>query len=568
MNRFVLLALIVLGMPPQRVHASDVEALIGILKKAAQSGNGITKVEQQAAEKLQEIGPEAIPYLLPLLSEKSKDLRDLVSYTLRDFKGLTEEHLDTLIESRRRGDGWIPPAIAKIGTPRAVTFLVEELVRERQTETQLTWAIKILGAKAVPEMVQIYQAKTDWDDQLEHTMSFVFKELGDQAVTAIDPLLKIANDPTIQPKERMRAITAVGSIGLPAERAVPNLQTLRRNSDAEIRSAATAAVLNIGNTEAAPILAAMLEHTTDPHGRMLLMRDIARLKTRGKTAGPAVAKFLNDEDWNVRVGATRALGYIGYEEAVDDLIKLLSRLEDWRLVLSAAESLGRLKAERALPALKKVSTTHWYPPVRDSAQKADKAIRSGEITESKYHADNFSFEFYGYEQAGAKMEMLDMEDLKFIRFPIDIKQHQPLTVAIKAKDGSMKTSSLRGVKVEGGYLVGSDNGEWGGEITFVDLNNDPFAILNENMEAIYKMTHGIIAVTGLAHMSMNSGFIQTLGRGADGRWAATKWRALPGAPKFSRLLKDGRLLISCYGGIVLVSADGQMTSLTRKQSLQ
>jgi HEAT repeat protein len=399
-------------------------------------------------------------------------------------------------------------------------------------------------------------------------MAFVFKELGEQAVTAIDPLLKIASDQTIPPKERIRAITAVGSIGLPAERAVPNLQTLQRNSDIEIRSAATAAILNIGSAEAAPILAARLEHTADPHRRMLLMRDIAELKALGKSAGPTVAKYLNDEDWNVRVGATRALGYIGYEEAVDDLIKLWSRLDDWRLVLSAAESLGRLKAERALPALKKVATTHWYPPVRKSAQNADKAIRSGEVAESKYHAENFPVEYFGYEQAGDNMEMLEIEDVKSIRFTLDTTQHQPLTVAIKEKDGTVKSRQLRGVKVEDGYLVGSDNGEWGGEITFVGLSNDPHVIAHDNTEAIYKTTHGIIAVTGLAHMTSNSGFIQTLSKGVDGRWTATKWKTLPGAPRFSRLLRDGRLLISCYGGIVLVSSDGEMTSLTRKQSLQ
>ena len=56
-------------------------------------------------------------------------LRELASYVLSDAEGLTEEHLDTLIESRCQGDVWIPPAIARVGTSKAITFLVEEVRR-------------------------------------------------------------------------------------------------------------------------------------------------------------------------------------------------------------------------------------------------------------------------------------------------------------------------------------------------------------------------------------------------------------------------------------------------------
>lgn len=563
-----LLVFIVFGLVSHTVQGSDAEALVGILKKAAQSGGGITEREQNAAEKLQEIGPAAIPYLLPLLREKNEGVRDLASYTLRDMKGLTEDHLDALVESRRRGDGWIPPAIARIGTPKAIKFLVDELVRERQTQTQLTWAIKILGKKAVPELLRIYHGKVDWDDRLEQAMFCVFNELGEQAVTAIDPLLKIANDPEAPPEDRVRAIAAIGSIGLPAEGAVHRLQKLQQSGQESLASAATSAILNIGSVEAAPILAAMLDDTADPDGRMILMRDIAALKTRGKSAGSSVAKYLNDDDWNLRVGAARALGYIGYDDAAEGLINLLSVHDDWRLVLSTAESLGRLKVERALPALKVVATAHWYPPVREAAQNAIESIHSGVVAESKYHPQNFAFEFFGYEGVGEKMEMLEIEDVNSIRFALDSTQDQPLTVVIKDEDGTVKRSQLRGVKVEDGYLVGSNRGEWGGEITFVDTSGDSFVIARENTNAIYQTTYGILAVTGLAHMSANSGFIQKVYRGGDGRWIATKWRALPGAPRSSWLLRDGRLLINCFGGIVLVSADGEMTSLSRSESLR
>src|SRR5438270_7856322 len=129
------------------------ELLVQRLKATASPEIGITKKEQEIAKQLQAVGPEAIPLLLPLLADENPAIRQLASYTLRDINGLTEEHLDPLIAACRSGEGWIPPAIAHVGTARAVNFLVEELVRERKTQNQLTWAIEILGEKAVPALV-------------------------------------------------------------------------------------------------------------------------------------------------------------------------------------------------------------------------------------------------------------------------------------------------------------------------------------------------------------------------------------------------------------------------------
>lgn len=82
--------------------------------------------ELAIADELRRLGPEAIPHLLPLLRDENAAARDLAYYTLADIEGWTEEHLDALIGSYRGGDDWIPLAIAKIGTPRAANFLVEQ----------------------------------------------------------------------------------------------------------------------------------------------------------------------------------------------------------------------------------------------------------------------------------------------------------------------------------------------------------------------------------------------------------------------------------------------------------
>lgn len=564
----LLMALLIpLSSMAETVRASEAEALVETLKKTAKPGSGIAEEEQEIAKKLQATGAAAIPYLLPLLREKNEDVRDLASYTLRDMEGLTEQHLDDLIDSCRRGDGWIPPAIARIGTPKAVTFLVKELVRQRETHTQVTWAIEMLGAKAVPALVEVYQNEKGWDEALERTMSYVFNEMGKNLVPAVDPLLKIATNAAESPDKRVRAITAVGLIGLPAEQAVPALQELRQQKDTKIRGTALAAILSIGTAEAAPLLVEQLDQAKDPSERRGIIIDIANLKSRGNSTGPALVKYIANDDWEVRACAVRALGDIGYKGAEGELLKLLNRPDDWHLVFSAVVALENLKSERALGELSSLSQNHWYPPVRAAARNAIKAIRDDSPGEPKAAEKNLSFGVLDHEPNREGMESLDKNEGNLIRFPVATRPEQLVTIVIKTPMGGRGNQQGRGVQVEDGHLIGTDRGEWGGEITFIDLKGNLRVIVTENTEAIYKTADGIFAVTGLAHMGTNDGFVFRLTKDAQGSWTAKKWRALPGAPRFSRLLADGSLFISCYDGIVLVFPNGEMKSLTRKEAL-
>ena len=246
MNTALFCLLLLVTCFPTPGHSEGTEPLIQRLKKTAAPGNGISPAEQDIAKQLQIIGAPAIPYLLPLLQYPDEEVRSLASYTLRDIDGLTEEHLDVLIESSRRGDGWIPLAIARIGTEKAVTFLVAQLVYQRR-ETQTTWAVVHLGKKAVPQLVDVYETAKDWDDQLSQSLVFVFKHLGIKAPAAVAPLQKTAANEAISREIRLGAVAALGPIGLTAEKSIPELQKLRKSGDEDIADAAASAIINIGS---------------------------------------------------------------------------------------------------------------------------------------------------------------------------------------------------------------------------------------------------------------------------------------------------------------------------------
>jgi hypothetical protein len=110
----------------------------------------------------------------------------------------------------------------------------------------------------------------------------------------------------------------------------------------------------------------------------------------------------------------------------------------------------------------------------------------------------------------------------------------------------------------------ADRGEWGGELMFLGDDHSQRNILEQNVEDIYALGTRIVAVTGLAHLSMNLGMVYEIVRRADGVWIARRWRGLPGAPQASALVETGELLINAYeGGSILLSPDGSMRMAPR-----
>src|SRR5437879_5679861 len=62
-----------------------------------------------------------------------------------------------------------------------------------------------------------------------------------------------------------------------------------------------------------------------------------------------------------------------------------------------------------------------------------------------------------------------------------------------------------GLKVVDGFLLGSDRGEWGGELVFSDGRSQTATLLKENVTAIHRLRFGIVVVTGIAHLSIDEG---------------------------------------------------------------
>jgi len=492
---------------------------------------------------------------------------------LSHIDGLAEEHLDALIESRLRGDGWIPPAIARIGTPAAIRFLVEELKKERQSETQIAVAFECLGEKGVPYLVELFR-DSPADERLLCAVGCILGELKDKAVLAIDPLEHIALDNKANTNVRIEAIAALGRIGPLAQRSTPSLRQVARAAPDVFQAVVNEAIVQMRGPSAAAVLTEQLANKPEPH---VFIR-LAELGVDGQESGATLLRLLEETDWQNRLLAARTLGFVGYTNAGPALIESLKNEDDWRLVYVAAESLGRIKAGAALSALGAVSETHWYPPVREAAHKAIEAIHGRANYESNHNRSWFPFEFMAYESAHVgkeaknggedgrwnmiaelgRMMGLSQVWLAGLRYRVDERVYEPPHkggLGMEARIIQRKVIPGVSVRVEDGHILGRDMGGFGGELMYLGKRGKQSLLLNENTLGIHRMTSGIVAVTGLAHMCIIKGCLYRITK-SDTGWSASRWKALPGAPRSSRLLSDGTLYVRCTGGSVCVSSSG------------
>ncbi len=225
----------------------DLEGCVRTLIAAALPGPGISDSEQQASRAVLAFGEAAVPPLLELLDHPSEAVRHLASYTLRDA-AVREEHLDALIASRQRGDEWIPPAIARIGTPRAISFLVSELRREPQAATQLTWALRLLGAAVVPDLLGLFRCAESCDERVLLVAGQVLGEIGAPAQAAIPELLEMAEDERNISALRRAAIRALGHVA--DEPMVARLERLAAGQAADLDEAVARAMIDLGGVAA------------------------------------------------------------------------------------------------------------------------------------------------------------------------------------------------------------------------------------------------------------------------------------------------------------------------------
>jgi hypothetical protein len=510
---------------------------------------------------------------------------------LRDAPQIDPVYLPQIIAGLDRDLGWLAPALGHIPTDAAAHEAVKRLlVSEGAPHNQEAYAVKLSGKRAIPFIVDAARCRDRCGERDHYYMGYVLGEMEQDRALAAPGLLALVEDDSTSEQAIRGALFMIGRLEGDGESLESRLQGLRKRRP-ELADAVDEALIGIGSTLAGEIFAERLRENPAIHQ----LRDLAQTGHSGRASGPVLIDLLRHPDWEVRRGAARALGYIGYEPAADALVPLLDEPTDIRLNWIAAESLGRIRATSAQSALQRTVDSHWFPAVREAAAGALAAIWAGRPSETYPERDNFPFEFFSYQSMAGEMPTCRKPRLRIVKEPRERKLRASTDSDALARlayastiisygaaedlDGTAEPDEVIEVtpqnvvehrqvvsqvpdvalRVEGGWLVGADRGEWGGELVFVAEDGSRQTILDQNVEDIYQLDSRLVAVTGLAHMFVNEAMLYEVSRDAEGKWSARPWRALPSAPGSSWLVLTGELQVNSYDGVsVLVDSTGAM----------
>ena len=273
---------------------------------------------------------------------------------------------------------------------------------------------------------------------------------------------------------------------------------------------------------------------TDRIAPALCQRDIALFGHAAERAGPTIVKHLKSRDLDDRAYAAISLGMIGYRPAIPELINTLDG-EDWRVARASVRSLGWLRAIEARPFVERLARTHPLAIVRRDAAIALAAIdgnaASATDDEQKLKTSNMAFDLVFDNDVGDTINPCEDGPWRWnhrtVSKPHDVAEAAPAASDAPASELEAVSATL---DVEGGRLIGTNRGEWGGELYFQRLGSAPKKLLDENIVAIERIGGDIVAFGGLAHLSNNQGVVIAIER-KNGSYAARARLPLPGAPR-------------------------------------
>lgn len=552
---------------------------------------GSLSAEQQALIRaVLNFGDAAVEPLVRLLSHPDKGVAALAGAALGDIPKIDPKYLPEVRAGLDRELGWLVRALGRMNDTDAAREAVFRYLKSNSApHNQEAYAVVMCGALAIPPIVEAADCADRCGKHDHELLAQILEQMGPEKALAVPGLLNIVKRTNVPRKTAEGALLMISELGELARGIEPELLMLR-TSRPELREFIDVSLIGIGSDIAGEIYAEQLRSGAD----LFLLRDLAETGLAGHDAGLEVSKLLKHKDWDIRIGAARTLGFIGYNKSVNALLVLLDDPADVQLHWVAIESLGRLLAKSARKRLGEIERTHWYPPVRLAAKRALSHIDTATPYVSNVNASVFQPEYFAYQWIGEDVPdcarpILGMtsessdrklyaevapEKLKTLAYKTIQLSYGPPEDAKPDPDTGITAVTIENMvehredltqipevalRVEQGWLAGSNRGEWGGELMYIADNGAQQLITRSNIEDIYQLGDRLVATTGIAHLSINEGMIIELERSKSGVWTSTPWRRLPGAPVASGLVETGELFVKVVnGGGLLVSDKGVM----------
>ncbi|WP_316792152.1 hypothetical protein [Pedobacter frigoris] len=119
-------------------------------------------------------------------------------------------------------------------------------------------------------------------------------------------------------------------------------------------------------------------------------------------------------------------------------------------------------------------------------------------------------------------------------------------------------------KVDDGYLIGFNGGEFGGSLYWYSKDGERFyKVSNHSVIQYIKRGNKLYAIEGLTHMSVSEGSIIELKK-ISGKWTAERYVELPLGPTAVALDKKGSFIVMTSSSLLRINKNKRVTTLIDK----
>lgn len=295
------------------------------------------------------------------------------------------------------------------------------------------------------------------------------------------------------------------------------------------------------------------------------LEDIGRRGVAAERAGPRVAEHLASPKREDRVRAATVLGMIGFRPAVPELVAA-TNADDWHLTMAAVRSLGWLEAGEARAAVERVARTHTLARVRGIAADALAAIDRVRESTPDFDAGQFSatnpFRLVDHPYADMR-NRCEAGPWRWNGRTIERDARRVRTTIAEPRGPSRNEpwgtsgGAAAELVVDDGRLVGTNRGEWGGDLYYEADGRPARKIHSGNIVDIVRGPDGVVAVGGISHMIIDEGFFVAVERAADG-YKAGRELPLPSEPRYVVPIDATAVLISTSTVNVVLRSGGRL----------
>ncbi|WP_141620725.1 HEAT repeat domain-containing protein [Myxococcus sp. AB036A] len=510
-----------------------------------------------AAWKLGREGEDVVPRLVPLLRHSDRRVRGGAAQALAKMEGKATGALPALIEAYEREPGGLAlHALSSLDDERAGPAIVRHLLESP------TSALEHLGPALAPVLLEVLEnPESSWEALVlvrrvlarrasVYTGAFVprlrtllARELEESALrrppgTSCPSVPASACEAVFDGCTPRAAYVAsvLAAYGREGAKAAPEAMQALQRRDARLTPVALQALVAFNSPTAVP---EVLQQLAVPECRA---RALASLVSLGPVARPAATEPLlgllarGEEGW-ARARAAEALGRVGDSAALDALRQAVEAPHS-EVQAAAVDALGsyafRVHVEELKPLLQQVVAAHASPVARSHARLALEGLAEQEVR----HAESIDCARIIPGRSGG---WTLSEGHTSLHLHWEKPKAPPRGSPCAAVPGGDSASVLEAMGEA--CLVGWDDGEFGGTLEVheagrVTVLEEPHA----NPLRVVRMHGALVVVEGLAHMYGGAGRLVRIDA-SEGRWRATPWVTLPGAPMAYALDEAGDLVV-------------------------